>query len=213
MRTILVLNAKGGCGKTTIATTLAAHYAARGHQVALADLDPQASAWTWLEARPETRPPIHGIAAWEGAWRAPRGCEVLVMDAPARVHGAELAPLLRRAETVLIPVLPSPLDIRAAARFVGELTATPQVARGRVVLGVLANRVREHTRIYHTLEDFLRRLGIPFIGVLRESQNYIRAAERGLGVLELAPAQAAQDREQWQRLLRWLGSRRSRPAA
>ena len=211
MRTILLLNPKGGCGKTTLATNIASFYARRGHSVALADFDPQASSLAWLEARPERLQPIHSIAAWEETVRPPRGTEFLVMDAPAAVHGRDITGLVRRAQSVILPVLPSPIDIRAASRFIHDLLLVGKVSRRQTKLAVVANRVREHTLIYQQLERFLNRLQIPFLTSLRDTQNYIRAAERGVGIFEMAPSQVAPDLEQWKPLTRWLNSRRSLP--
>ena len=209
MRTIMVINAKGGCGKTTLSTNLAGYYASKGHSVALADFDPQGSSLDWLKARPEERSTIHGIAAFEGAVKTPRDTEYLILDVPAAVHGKILTQLVRRAESLIIPVLPSPIDMRACARFIEELLLVGKVNREEVKLAVVANRVRENTLIYHSLEKFLKRLKIPRIATLRETQNYIRAAERGLSIFEMAPSQVAQDVEQWKSLTRWLNSRRS----
>lgn len=212
MRSIMVLNAKGGSGKSTIATNLAAYYAAvEDRNVVLADFDPQGSSVEWLDARPEDRAPITGVAAWEGPVRAPRDTEVLIIDAPARVRGKELTALVRRAESILIPVLPSPIDIRAAAHFIHDILLVGRVSRKQTRLAVIANRVREHTIVYHDLERFLNSLKIPFLTSLRDTQNYIRAAERGLGIFEMAPSMVEMDLEQWDPLLRWLRSKRSRP--
>ncbi len=214
MRTIMILNAKGGCGKTTIATNLASYYAwERGQQVALADFDPQGSSLAWLQAREAQWPEIKGIAAFRGPVRAPKDTEVMIMDAPARVQGAELAALVRRVQTIVVPVLPSPIDIRAAADFMKELLTTGKVSRKETRVAVVANRVRENTLIYHTLQAFLKSLKIPFVTSLRDTQNYIRAEEKGIGIFEMAPSQTWQDREQWEPLVRWLRSRRSQPLA
>ena len=210
MRTIMTLNAKGGCGKSTLATNLASFYADQGASVTLADLDDQQSSLTWLSNRPGDRPAIHGIDATRQALRVPRGTDVLILDAPAAIHGSDLTALVRRAETLLVPVLPSPLDIRAAARFIGELLTVGKVSRKQSRLAVVANRVRQNTRVYQSLEAFLKSLRIPFPATLRDTQNYIRAAERGLGIGEMAPSAVQTDLEQWQPLLRWLKSKRSR---
>lgn len=217
MRSILVLNAKGGCGKTTIATNLAGYLANRGRRVALADFDPQGSSTDWLAARAADRPPIHGIRAWEDHVRPPPQTEILVMDAPSRSHDDLLADLLRRAQTVIMPVLPSPLDVRAAERFLGELFDRRRVIDARVKLAVIANRVRDHTRAAEALGEYLDSLRLPtgrklpFLTVLRSSVNYLRAAERGLSIFEFAPFATLQDREEWQPLVRWLASPASVP--
>ncbi len=211
MRTILLMNAKGGCGKTTLATNIASFYANQGRSVVLADLDPQGSSMDWLKSRSEYRPEIIGIPVWREALRVPRGTEYLILDAPAAVHGRALSDLVKRAQTVVIPVLPSPIDIRAASHFIHDLLLVGKVSRQQSKIAVVANRVRENTVIYHTLERFLKQLKIPFLSSLRDSQNYIRAAERGLGIFELAPSSIVHDLEQWRPVTRWLNSKRSQP--
>jgi chromosome partitioning protein len=217
MRTILVLNAKGGSGKTTIATSLAAYYAGRGRQVSLVDLDPQASSIDWLAARDPELPAIHGVEGWHGRIRHPRGTQVAVFDGRAGVHGPELAALLRRAETLLMPVLPSALDMRAAQRFLGEVLGLAPVTRGRIRVGTVINRARETSPGRVELEAFLRGLRqpngrrLPMVGVLRGTQAYVRAAEAGLGIHELPPSMVSHDLELWRPVLRWLASRGSRP--
>jgi len=211
MRHIMVLNAKGGSGKTTIATNLASYLAAAGHRVMLADFDPQGCSLAWLEGRPVARPAIQGAVAYDASPRPARATEYMIMDAPAAVHGRPLADLVRRAETIIIPVLPSPIDMRAAADFIGEIKAVGKVARKQAKLALVANRSRDYTNIYWELDEFLRRQRIPFLTMLRDSQNYIRAAERGLGIFELGVYATALDREQWEPLIKWVRSKRSQP--
>ena len=210
MRHILILNAKGGCGKSTIATNLASYYAwEEEKKVVLADYDPQGSSMSWLEARGEEWPEISGIAAWKDPLRSPAGTDVVIMDAPARVHGTELTQLVRKAETILFPVLPSPIDMRAATAYMQELKATGRIQRGEAKIGVVANRVRESTVIFSELYEFLKKLDVPYIATLRDTQNYIRAEERGVGIYEMAPSQVWQDVEAWEPLVKWLRSKRS----
>ena len=212
MRTILVLNAKGGCGKSTISTNLAIYYAWEKEQkVVLADYDPQGSSMAWLEARGEEWPEIQGIAAWKDPVRHGRDTDVIIMDAPARVHGSELTQLVRKADTILFPVLPSPIDMRAAATYMQELLSSGRVQRGEVKIGVIANRVRENTLIFIELYEFLRKLKVPYVATLRDTQNYIKAEERGVGIYEMAPSQVWQDIENWEPLVKWLNSKRSMP--
>ena len=233
MRKIMLLNAKGGCGKSTLATNLASYYASQGKSVVIADFDRQGSSMEWLEARPQDRPPIRGIAAWREPLRVPRSTDYVIMDVPAGAHGPDLTALVRRAQTVIIPVLPSPTDIRAAAHFIHEALLVGKIVRNETRLAVVANRVRENTsvqntmesvlnrmsisystlntQIYHNLERFLSRLRIPFIATLRESQNYLVADARGLGIFDLNRAQVTRDTEQWEPLLKWLESKRSIP--
>lgn len=213
MRQIMVLNAKGGSGKSTIATNLAGYYASNGYDVVLADLDRQQSSLAWLEARSAGRPPIRGVDASQKGARLPRSADVAILDAPAAAHGSDLGQLMRRADTFIVPVLPSPIDMRAAADFVAEMRQNKRIQSKQARFGVVANRVRGYTNIAHELEAFLRGLKVPVLTELRDNMNYIRAAERGIGIHELAPYATATDREQWQPIVRWLNSKRSRPAA
>jgi chromosome partitioning protein len=206
MLTILCMNAKGGCGKTTIATNLATWYADEGQRVTIVDFDPQRSSLDWLDARQDYEgvPAIAGVDAVGGEARAPHATDVALLDAPAALHGTDITPLLRRADVLLVPLLPSPIDMRAAARFIEELLRSGRISRGQTRIGLIANRVREQTRIYRALEDFLGAYDIPLLTHLRESQNYIRAAETGLGIFELAPSQVAADVVQWDPVVEWL---------
>ena len=210
MRTIMVLNAKGGCGKSTVATNLASYYAfIEEKNVVIVDYDPQGSSLDWLKARGEEWPLIHGIAGFKENIRIPKSVDVVIFDAPARVSGKELTNLVRRVETIIIPVLPSPIDIRAAAGFIKDLLLNGKVSRKETKVAVIANRVKEHTLIYHTLYAFLKSLKIPFVATLRDTQNYIHAEEKGIGIFEMAPSKVWKDLEQWEPLLKWLRSKRS----
>lgn len=211
MRTIMTLNPKGGCGKSTLATNMASFFASAGNRVALADLDPQQSSMEWLGARGDGYAEILGLNACRQPLRTPRNTEMLILDAPAAVHGKDLGTLVKKAETLVIPVLPSPIDMRACAHFIHELLTVGKVSRQQTKLAVVANRVRENTLIYQSLEAFLKKLRIPFVATLRDSQNYIRAAQGGVGIFEMAPSSVEPDLEQWQPMLRWLKSKRSLP--
>ncbi|MET0066945.1 MAG: AAA family ATPase [Candidatus Thiodiazotropha sp.] len=206
MRTIMLMNAKGGCGKTTIATNLATYYADDGKRVALADFDPQKSTLDWLEARRDYEgiPEIEAIDALAGPVKPGKGTQVLIMDAPAGVHGKEINAMLQKVDTLVLPVLPSPIDMRACSRYLEELLASGRVSRKQTKIGIVANRVRENTRVYHDLESYLGHLKVPFITHLKESQNYIRSAEKGLALFELAPTQVYNDVVLWDPMIRWL---------
>ncbi|MCB1866576.1 MAG: ParA family protein [Chromatiales bacterium] len=213
MRTIMVLNPKGGSGKSTISMNLATYYADEGQRVTLADYDPQGSCLDWLEARRDYTgiPEIRGVAAWQAKPRIPANSDYVIMDVPARTHGHELANLLAHAQSVIMPVLPSPIDMRAAVRYVEELGKTAAISKDKTRMALVANRVRERTVIAHDLDAFLHKLGVPLVATLRESQNYVRAAQTGLGIFELAPSAAQADVDQWVPLLTWLDSAASRP--
>ena len=212
MRHIMVLNAKGGCGKSTLATNIASYFANEGATVALADYDPQRSSLDWLDRRPDNRPEIVGVAAFEDGLRhVPRGADIVVSDAPARSHGPELTNLVKHAETILVPVLPSTIDMQATSTFLQELQSVGKVERKGVKIGALANRVRDNTLIFDDLDEYLTKARVPYIAALREAQNYVRAYTRGLGIFELPEYLAWPDWDEWEPLTAWLRSKRSQP--
>ncbi len=219
MQRIIVLNSKGGSGKTTIASNLAACFAASGERPTLMDLDPQGSSMRWLRKRPSEAPPIHGISAFEKApgvtrsWhmRTPADCLTVIVDTPAAIDPHNLAELTRGMDAVLVPVMPSDIDIHATAKFIADLLLIAKVRRSEKRIGIIANRVRSNTLVSQSLTRFLSSLDIPLITTLRDTQNYVRSAEIGMGVCEMADRQVQQDLPQWLELLSWLAERR-RPA-
>ncbi len=212
MRHIMVLNAKGGCGKSTLATNIASYFATQGAAVALADYDPQQSSLDWLERRPDDRAKIAGVAGFEhGLRHAPRNADFMIIDAPARSHGSELTDLVKHAETIVVPVLPSTIDMQATSRFLQELKNLSRVENKQVKIGAVANRVRENTLIYDDLDEYLTKARVPYIAALREAQNYVRAYTRGLGIFELPEYLAWPDWDEWEPLTAWLRSVRSQP--
>jgi chromosome partitioning protein len=213
MRTIAVLNAKGGCGKTTVATNLAAALAWEGYQVALGDMDPQQSSADWGMARPEDYPEIITLSSAEGPIRAPKDTDFLVLDSPAAIHGPELGHLVRRAQTVLVPMLPSFIDMNAAHRFLGHLFSLKPITEGQAKVGLVANRVKPHTIIYRELKGFMGGYKAPIVGRLRDSMNYVRAFESGLSVNDFPGYIAEQDWTEWEVITEWITSRKSRGKA
>ncbi|MEC9247447.1 MAG: AAA family ATPase [Pseudomonadota bacterium] len=217
MRSILILNAKGGSGKTTIATNLAGYYANKGKKVVLADFDPQGSSIDWLRQRRNNFPKILGLEAFVKPPRPPKETEILIMDAPSRTHDDQLVSLLKKAQTAIVPVVPSPMDIRAAQRFFGELKSLRASVQNDVRIATIASRARENSQETRNLEDLLYDFRLPsgrrfpFLTLLRQSANYIRAAQKGLSIFEFAPLTTALDREYWKPLIQWLAHRRSKP--
>lgn len=210
---IVVLNPKGGSGKTTIATNLLSAYARTGRKSALIDRDRQASATRWLKLRPAALPAIHGIAAYEEpppnvtrsfAMRIPPDTERVVVDTPAALDRHQIVDAVRHADKIIVPVLPSDIDIHAATRCIGNLLVHARIPRGPRVLGVVANRVKRNTVAHRALMRFLDSLGVPVVAVLRDVQAYVRAVESGQGVCELNPSEAGAELAQWRGLLRWI---------
>ncbi|MFQ5633700.1 MAG: AAA family ATPase [Gammaproteobacteria bacterium] len=215
IKRIVVLNPKGGSGKSTLATNLAGFLTSRGHPAALMDFDPQGSATRWLHNRPVDRPVIHGIAAFEKDQSATRSFRLqipphirhLIVDTPAALPKREIVEFTSGAHAILVPVLPSDIDIHAASRLVADMLIVAKVSRRMGRLGVVANRVRDNTLGYRKLKRFLDRLSIAVTGELRDSQNYVHAADSGLSIHEMQPSRVAKDRQSWVSISEWLEDR------
>lgn len=209
---IVVLNPKGGCGKSTLVTNIAACYANRGLVPAVMDHDRQGSTMAWLGRRSSELPEIHGIAAYKKSmqatrsWmlRVPSDTSKLIIDSPAALSHDDLRELTRDSSSILVPVLPSPMDIAAASRCIADLLLVGKVNRNERKLAVVANRTRKNTRSFANLMRFLDSMGIPIVAVLRDSQNFVTAAEDGLGVHEMRSARCRPDIEQIDRIVNWL---------
>ena len=212
MQRITVINAKGGCGKTTIATNLASAYAGLGRNTTLIDYDSQGSSIYWLNLRPENASRINGIAAYPNnkpvtrSWqlRMPPETERVIVDTPAGLKGLDLVDQLRGTHTILVPVLPSSIDTHATADFIRDLYLIAKVRPGTTRLCIICNRVKSNTLSYRALQRFLAVMKIPVIAELRETQNYNKASECGLGILELGSRQSKKDHENWQNIIEWL---------
>jgi chromosome partitioning protein len=214
MQKILVINSKGGCGKTTLATNIASYFATNQLSTALLDFDPQGSSTRWLKLRSESKPAIYGSHVADkknttGKTRSflmsvPAETERVIFDAPARVSAEELNELILQVDVIIIPVLPSSIDIHAVTRFIEELLITGKVRQKGIGVGIVDNRAKKTTRTYRSLERFLKSLKLPFITTLRDTQNYVLAAERGIGVSEMWDKRTDNDKEQWEPLMRWL---------
>jgi chromosome partitioning protein len=215
MQRIVVLNPKGGSGKTTIATNLAARYASAGKHPVLMDLDQQGSSARWLKKRPREMPPIHGIAAFERSatmtrsyqLRIPPDSEIVIVDTPAALDPQRIPEITRGADAVLVPVMPSEIDIHAAAKCIADLLLIGRVSRSQGRIGIIANRVRSNTLITQTLMRFLKSLDIPLVATFRDTQNYVRSTQTGTGIHEMPEWQVRRDLEDWKELAAWLDSR------
>lgn len=213
---ILVANAKGGCGKTTLATNLACQFARIGNTTMLIDHDPQGSASDWLALRSDRLPIIDGIAATRERHRAGStlswrmrlspSTQRVVIDTPAGLHGNELSDLVAQADIVLIPIIPSAIDMRAVTEFIEEMMKSQAYRQKAKPIAVIANRVKRNTLSFGALQKFLDELNIPFIASLRDTQFYVRAGANGFGVVDF-DRQHVKEQEEWQPLMRWLNSK------
>lgn len=211
--TVLVANAKGGCGKTTVSTNLASYYASRGRPVSLLDLDPQGSSRVWHEQRGRERAAgiqLLQLSVDAGFTRGKLAHVIrdagprLIIDSPAGLSGEALDAAVGISQVILVPVLPSPIDIRAATRFLQAVMLTRSFRRRPRRLAVLANRSRERTLMFARLERFLESLKIPYLASLRDTQMYVHAAGQGKGILELDVPRVDPDVNDWARVVEWL---------
>jgi chromosome partitioning protein len=210
---IVVMNPKGGCGKTTLATNLAAWFALRAAQPTLVDCDPQGFGTRWIERRAPHRPRAYGLATGPLTARStievPADSSVVIIDLPAAITADQLHAFVYLADSLLLPVTPSDIDVYSATRFIAELLLDAQLDRSERRVGIVASRVRERTRSFAMLMRFLGSLRIPLIGALRDSQNFVQAAALGLGVCELPPHRAQGDLAALDAIGRWLERRRA----
>jgi chromosome partitioning protein len=179
------------------------------------DTDPQGSCLRWLQLRPAALPAIHGINACERrlnvtrsfALRAPLGTERIIVDTPAALPAAQLPEIVRDASAIIVPVLPSEIDIHAASRCIADLLLVGKVHRSERRLVIVANRARRYTKAFNALMRFLQSMRIPVAAVLRDSQAYVRSAETGMGLHEMKGSLLQEDLRTWSPLIEWLDRR------
>ena len=221
VRKIVVVNPKGGSGKTTIATNLASYFALQGERPTLIDYDPQGSSMHWLESRGDDLPAISGIAAYRNNMRVTRSfqlrlppdCRCVIVDSPAGLTPPEMRELTRGADKVLMPVLPSRFDTHAASRAIADLLLVAKLNRSNQQLGIVANRTRTNTRYFETLMRFLKSLDIPVATVLRDTQVYVRASEAGKGLFDMDPRDRVKERPAWNKLMTFIEQARIQAAS
>src|SRR5262245_24957029 len=213
INTTLVINPKGGSGKTTITTNLASYFAANGVATTVMDFDPQGSSLNWLRLRPPHAPRIHvcNAAPQKSGLRSmgmhvPPDTRQLLIDAPAGASGLLLQEMLSRTHQILIPVAPSTIDIHATANFIRDLLLTGRIRARNIRLAVVANRVRKTMPLYQPLERFLTSLNLPLLARLSDSDVFLQAAETGSGIFEMDFAVSVAERQQFQPIIEWVDS-------
>ena len=210
--TTLVINPKGGSGKTTVATNLASYFASIKVPTTLMDYDPQGSSLNWLKQRPMDVARIHGANAAPAKpgrlrsvdMRVPEDTRQLVIDAPAGASGLLLQEMLGRTNCIVIPVAPSSIDIHATANFIRDLLIAGRIRANNIRLAVVANRVKKSVPVYQPLERFLNSLNLPLLTRISDSDVYVTAAESGVGVFEMEFAASATERQQFMPIVEWL---------
>ena len=203
MPVVVVANPKGGVGKSTLATNVAGYFSSRGHATMLGDADRQQSSRLWLGLRPAAARPI---ATWEvGESRLakpPKGTSHVVLDTPGGLGGEHLNEVMRHADKVIVPLQPSVFDIFATRAFLDELARHRHA--GKMQVGIVGMRVDARTIAADKLREFVESLGLPVLGYVRDTQNYIHLAARGLTLFDVAPSRVGKDLAQWESICRWL---------
>jgi chromosome partitioning protein len=204
MPVIVVANPKGGVGKSTLSSNIAGYFARQGHAVMLGDVDRQQSSRLWLKLRPANLPLIQTWDITEDhIARPPKGTTHIVLDTPAGLHGPGLDAVMKLADKVVVPLQASVFDIYATQDFLAELGRRKRADKTQ--LGVVGNRIKDHTKATEHLKEFLQTLNIPLLGLLRDTQNYAHLAAHGLSLWDVAPHKVEKDVEQWKPVLKWLG--------
>jgi len=206
MLKVLVASSKGGCGKTTIATNLAAYYAQDGKNTVLVDTDRQGSSQRWCEKRVGYGSPVLPISGTRHGWagRIPPDTQRIIVDAPAGIRVGELAELIEDVHALVIPVLPSRIDLEASEAFLAEVAELPRIKRGKVAVGLVANRLKPSTTAAQQAVDEIKRLPFPLVAQLRDTQGYVLMTGLGKSIFDYHSEVIRSHQEDWEKLIRWL---------
>lgn len=206
MLTVLVASSKGGCGKSTLVTQLASHWAQDNKRTAIVDSDPQGSSYRWATLRPDNVP---GVLAMEGSRKAldklPDDTERVLIDTPAGSHEKDLEPYLEKANVVLVPALPSSFDLHATLNFLEHLRGINRIKRGKLPVALVGNRLKPWT---HASQDAIAQLSeqspFPVVAQLRDTQAYVLLTSLGKGIFDYGSEQVRGHQQDWTPLLRWI---------
>ena len=206
MLKVLVANSKGGAGKSTLATNLAAHYSVDGKNTVLVDADRQGSSLRWCEKRATHFNAVLGVSGLRRDWEkhVPADAERVIIDSAAGIRANEVAEYLDRVDAVVVPILPSAIDLEAAEPFLAELAELPRVKRGKVAVGLVANRLKPWTNASQLAVEDMRRFPFPVVAQLRDTQGYVLANALGKSIFDYHSELVRSHQEDWAKLLRWL---------
>lgn len=207
MKTVLVASSKGGVGKTTVATHLAARSALDGRRTVLVDADPQGSSTRWAERRAVLDSAVLPVDGSRRGWekRVPGDAQAVVVDAAAGAMAADLEPWLAIADAMVVPLTASTLDLEASVPFLDSIARHPRLRRGELRLGLVANRLKPHTVSAQQAVKLLQRWPYPLVARLRDSQAYVVTVAMGKSLFDYQSAQVREHQADWAPLLKWLG--------
>jgi chromosome partitioning protein len=210
MLTVLVASSKGGCGKSTLVTQLASHWAQQGKRTAIVDADRQGSSYRWAGLRPDGVPGVLGLEGGRKALhKLPPDTDVALIDTAAGADEDTLEPYLEQADLLLVPVLPSSFDLHATLAFLEHLRGIGRIRRGKLPVALVGNRLKPWT---HASQDALAQLAeqapFPVVAQLRDSQAYVLLTALGKGIFDYHSEQVRSQQQDWQPLLRWIKRQR-----
>lgn len=206
MHKIMVINPKGGSGKSTIATNLCSYFANSGKSVGVLDLDPQKSSAAWLNARTFDLIPIKPVTMVNNQIQDPGKLDYLIIDTPASIPVDKIPELFAQCSAAIIPILPSPIDIRAGGMFIYQLLMKHRITTDDKPICIVANRTRERSTSYKELLTFINTIKLPLITSIRESSNYLQCAQRGAGIFDYQTKRTEKDARDWLPLIEWLNT-------
>ena len=206
MLKVLVASSKGGAGKTTIATNLAAHYAVDGKNTVLVDADRQGSSQRWAEKRAGMSHPVLGLSGLRRDWakHIPDDAQCVVIDSAAGIRSGEIGEYLDQVDAVIVPMLPSSIDLEAAEPFLAELADLPRIKRGKVPVALVANRLKPWTNASQQAVDEIKGFPFPVVAELRDTQGYVLASALGKSIFDYNSELVRSHQDDWSKLLRWL---------
>ena len=206
MLKVLVASSKGGAGKSTIATNLAAHYATDGKNTVLVDADRQGSSLRWCEKRALHVNAVLGLPGLRRDWekQVPDDAQRVIVDSAAGIRAGDVGEYLERVDAIVVPVLPSAIDLEATEPFLAELAELPRIKRGKVAVGLVANRLKPWTNASQLAVEEMKRFPFPLVGELRDTQGYVLANALGKSIFDYHSELTRAHQEDWAKLLRWL---------
>jgi len=206
MLKVLVASSKGGAGKTTIATNLAAYYAVDGKNTVIVDADRQGSSQRWAEKRAGMPNAVLGLSGLRRDWakHVPEDAERVVVDSAAGIRAGEVGEYLDDVDAVIVPILPSAIDLEAAEPFLSEVANLPRIKKGKVPVALVGNRLKPWTNASQQAVESIREFPFPIVAELRDTQGYVLASELGKSIFDYNSEVVRSHQDDWSKLLRWL---------